>query len=102
MKKSLALVLFGALACNCALAETASTTTSATGNIIFSGHVDRGAAVVMVKRLTIASAQLWLMQQVRKLLFLLSSWKIYTQTAWELPAISISNWKATTTKQPAS
>lgn len=49
MKKSLALVLFGALVCNCALAETATTTTSATGNIIFSGHVDRGAAVVMVK-----------------------------------------------------
>ena len=51
LKKSLTLALFGALACNCALAQAATSTESAaqaTGNIIFTGHVDRGSATVKV------------------------------------------------------
>ena len=51
LKKSLTLAVLSALACNFASAaqEPVYAAGNATGNIVFSGHVDRGSAVVMIK-----------------------------------------------------
>ncbi len=51
LKKTLTLALLGALACNCALAETAAasaTNKSATGNIVFDGYVTLPGVTVKV------------------------------------------------------